>query len=566
MQFSQFSLDPSLQRGLDAVKYMECTPVQEATLKAVLENSKDVYAQSQTGTGKTAAFLVAAFSQLLKPEHADKFALILAPTRELVVQIEKEAASLNQFLRFNLASIYGGVSYDRQIAAVKRNPRIVVATPGRLLDFANQNLINLKNATVLVIDEADRLFDMGFHKDVLRIVQHMPRKEERLNLLFSATLNPKVGQLAWEHMNNPESIVIKSSSPMVEGIVQRLFHVGRSEKMILLLSLIKKENPSSAIIFSNTKSGAGQVAKRLRAAGFSCGLIEGNIPQKKRLQIIADMKLGRFKFLAATDVASRGIHIPNLDLVINFDLPDDAENYIHRIGRTARGEQTTGKAISFACERFVYNLAPIERLIKRKIPLAIVDDELQAVVNETLKEEAARPQPVRPPRADDDRRPQRDHPRRDASGPKPRSQGGRTRKDNAESDTPFERPRRPRGQADRPPREGNSERTPRPPREHSDRPREGREHSSRPREGGREHSSRPREGARENSSRPREGARENSSRPREGARENSSRPHHGVKPAPAKSEARPPRQPPIAHAKKPPKMFNFLSKFLKKED
>ncbi|NIZ40294.1 DEAD/DEAH box helicase [Entomospira entomophila] len=386
MQFSQFPLDPRLLRGLDLAQYVTCTPVQEATLQAVLEHGKDVYAQSQTGTGKTAAFLIATFWHLLKPENHDKFALILAPTRELVVQIEKEARTLGQFLKFPMAAIYGGVSIERQRQSLLRKPRIIVATPGRLQDFINQQTISLKNAGVLVIDEADRLFDMGFHKDLLRIVKMLPAPQQRLNLLFSATLNNKVGQLAWEHMNNPESIVIKSEYPTVEGISQHLFHVSRSEKMILLLAVLKKENPESAIIFSNTKAGARQISLRLQRAGYNCALIEGNIPQKKRLDIIAKMKAGKIKFLAATDVASRGIHIPNLSLVINFDLPDDAENYVHRIGRTARGTQTTGKAISFACERFVYNLSSIEKLIKKKISVTIIDDALKQIIDDILKE------------------------------------------------------------------------------------------------------------------------------------------------------------------------------------
>ncbi|NIZ19760.1 DEAD/DEAH box helicase [Entomospira culicis] len=420
MQFSQFPLDPRLLKGLQAINYETCTPVQEATLKAVLEAKKDVYAQSQTGTGKTASFLIATFWHLLKPENQDKFALILVPTRELVVQIEKEAKAIGQFLSFNMATIYGGTAYDKQLHSLRRNPRIVVATPGRLLDFADKQAINLQNAGVLVIDEADRLFDMGFHKDLLKIIKMLPAPQDRLNLLFSATLNNKVGQLAWEHMNNPESIVIKAQSPTVEGIEQRLFHVSRSEKMILLLALLKKENPESVIIFSNTKAGAGQIAKRLKAAGYNCALIEGSIQQKKRLQIINNMKNGNIKILAATDIASRGLHIPDLSLVINFDLPDDAENYIHRIGRTARGSQTTGLAISFACERFVYNLASIEKLIKKKIPMSIIDNELQQLVDLTIKEEASRPKPVGQESTSHYEHRRKDHPRREPSS-SPRS-------------------------------------------------------------------------------------------------------------------------------------------------
>lgn len=396
MQFSQFPLDPRLIRGLNVAQYIDCTPVQEATLKAVIEAQKDVYAQSQTGTGKTAAFLIATFWHLLKEENKEKFALILAPTRELVVQIEKEAKMLGQFLDFVVAAVYGGTAYDKQIAHLKRNPRIVIATPGRLIDFANQKALHLKHVGVMVIDEVDRLFDMGFQQDILKIIKMLPPAQQRLNLLFSATLNNKVGQLAWEHMNNPEGIIIKSEFPTVEGISQQLFHVGRSEKMILLLAILTREAPESAIIFSNTKMGARGIAKRLKDNGYSCSVIDSDVPQRVRLRVISDMKSGRIKFLAATDIASRGIHIPNLCLVVNFDLPDDAENYIHRIGRTARGSQSTGKAISFACERFVYNLSSIEKLIKRKIPVAIVDEQLQKIVESLLEKGTHDTQAIEP--------------------------------------------------------------------------------------------------------------------------------------------------------------------------
>lgn len=397
MQFSDFPLDPRLIKGLTDANYLTCTPVQEATLKMVFEQKRDVYAQSQTGTGKTAAFVVPTLQLLIEDDNPDHFALMLVPTRELAVQVEKEARLLNKHLNWSVVALFGGVNYDKQEKSLARHPRIVVATPGRLIDFAKKGVINLKNAKVLVIDEADRLFDMGFYQDVKQIMAFLPDRKTRHSLLFSATLNQKVGGLAWEYMNDPGSIVIKATTLAVESIAQQIYHVGRAEKMILLLALLKAENPHSVIIFSNTRSGAGQVSRRLSAAGYRCALLEGDVPQKKRLRIITDMKEGRIRFLAATDVASRGLHVSDLSMVVNFDLPDDPENYVHRIGRTSRAGNTTGRAISFACERYVYNLAPIERLLKTKIPVMTINEELKAVVKQVLVEEQARPKdPVRP--------------------------------------------------------------------------------------------------------------------------------------------------------------------------
>jgi ATP-dependent RNA helicase RhlB len=397
MQFSDFPLDPRLIKGLTDANYLTCTPVQEATLKMVFEQKRDVYAQSQTGTGKTAAFVVPTLQLLIEDDNPDHFALMLVPTRELAVQVEKEARLLNKHINWSIVALFGGVNYDKQEKSLVRRPRIVVATPGRLIDFAKKGLINLKNAKVLVIDEADRLFDMGFYQDLKQIMAFLPDRKTRHSLLFSATLNQKVGGLAWEHMNDPGSIVIKTTTLAVESITQQIYHVSRAEKMILLLALLRAESPHSAIIFSNTRSGAGQIARRLSAAGYRCALLEGDVPQKKRLRIITDMKEGRIHFLAATDVASRGLHVADLAMVVNFDLPDDPENYVHRIGRTSRAGNTSGRAISFACERYVYNLAPIERLLKTKIPVMTINDELKVVVKQILLEEQARPKdPVRP--------------------------------------------------------------------------------------------------------------------------------------------------------------------------
>lgn len=365
---------------------MECTPVQEETLKAVFNLKRDVYAQSQTGTGKTAAFLTPTLHMLMEPSLApEKFALVLTPTRELAVQVQKEAELLGKYTGIKTACLYGGVGYDKQEAELRGKPRLVVGTPGRLMDFAKRQVLKLQNVCIWIVDEADRLFDMGFYQDIKHIAGKMPPPAERSSFLYSATLGPKVGNLAWEYMNNPVDIVIERNDLEIKAITQEVYHACRAEKAMLMLAILRHEKPSNAIIFSNTKAGAGQIAARLTQAGYRCAAIEGDVPQRKRLRIINEMKAGKLRYLAATDVAARGIHVPGLDLVINYDLPDDPENYVHRIGRTARAG-ATGKAISFACERFVYNLAPIEKLLGHKIPVCQVTNELQQEI-EKLKVE-----------------------------------------------------------------------------------------------------------------------------------------------------------------------------------
>ena len=385
MKFSDFNLSKDLLSGLSEAGYIECTPVQEASLQTVINQGRDVYAQSQTGTGKTAAFLVPILQLLFQNDNEDEYALVLTPTRELALQVEKEAKLLAKNLSLKIVHILGGVEYAAQEKGLKDKPRLIIGTPGRLQDFVNQNILDLKKAKYLIVDEADRMFDMGFQNDVLTLITAMRAPKERFSLLFSATLNSKVGNLVWEHMNNPVDIVIEPEQVTVDAIDQEIYHVGRNEKLQLLFSLIRHYQPRNMIIFSNTKVGATQIARFFSQMGMTCGVLEGNMPQAKRTRVINNLTSGKLAYLAATDVAARGIHVPDLDWVVNFDLPNEAENYVHRIGRTARAGRT-GKAVSFACERYVYNLSAIESLIGKKIPVAWPDDTIQALMTQIEQE------------------------------------------------------------------------------------------------------------------------------------------------------------------------------------
>lgn len=375
MKFTEFSLDSAILQGIDEAGFEKCTPVQEQAIPYLLE-ARDVAVQSQTGTGKTAAFLLPIFHLLLNDErYSGRRVLIIAPTRELAVQIEEEARLLGQFLKFRVASFFGGVGYKPQQDALKNGYEILVGTPGRLIDLNESGYLDFKEIGICIIDEADRLFDMGFYPDIRKMLRRMVDKEERLTALFSATLGTRVRNLAWEFMNNAEEIAVTPEQITVEAVNQELYHVSKSEKMELLLGILRKYHPSSALIFTNTKRMAEEVAKRLEINGFPTDYIIGDLPQKKRLKIIRTIKEGKNEILVATDVAARGLHIENLDMVVNYDLPEDPENYVHRIGRTARAGRE-GHAVSLACERFVYSLEPIESFIGMKIPTSELSDDL----------------------------------------------------------------------------------------------------------------------------------------------------------------------------------------------
>lgn len=374
MNFSEFNLNDQLLKGLEAAGYVTCTPVQEQVLK-MSQDGSDLYVQSQTGTGKTAAYLVAIIQEMLsKEENKGKKALIMVPTRELAVQVEEEAKTLAGPAGLKAFSVYGGVGYEKQIANIRKGVDIIVGTPGRLIDLQEGGNLNLSEVAFVVVDEADRMFDMGFYPDLRTIMKHIPANSDRQTMLFSATLNTYVKNLAWEYTRDPKEIEIECENITVSEIQQELLHVSSDEKMKLLIGILKNENPESVIIFCNTKRSCEVTAKRLAMNDIKAEFIIGDLPQSKRLAILKSFKAGEVKVLVATDVAARGIDVDDLSMVINFDLPNEAENYVHRIGRTARAGKS-GKAYTFCSEQDVYSLPAIERYIEMSIPAKVAYPE-----------------------------------------------------------------------------------------------------------------------------------------------------------------------------------------------
>ena len=374
MNFNEMNLTAELLKGIESSGYVTCTPVQEQVFNAALDGS-DLYVQSQTGTGKTAAYLIPVIQAMLsKPENAGKKLLVLVPTRELAVQVEEEAKALIANTRLKAFSFYGGVGYEKQIAAIKKGCDIMVATPGRVIDLIEGKNLTLKDAYFTVIDEADRMFDMGFYPDLRTILKELPEAEERQTMLFSATLNTYVKNLAWEYTRDPKEITIECENITVSEIDQELIHVSSDEKVKLLVGILKNENPSSVMIFCNTKRSCEVIAKRLQMNDFKADFLIGDLPQSKRLQVLNKFREGQTPILVATDVAARGIDVSDMEMVINFDLPVEAENYVHRIGRTARAGKS-GKAYTFCSEQDVYNLPAIERYVEMTIPSKVAFPE-----------------------------------------------------------------------------------------------------------------------------------------------------------------------------------------------
>ncbi|HPA50099.1 MAG TPA: DEAD/DEAH box helicase [Thermoanaerobaculia bacterium] len=379
--FTDLPLPHAVRAGIAACGFVRATPVQASTLPLLLAG-KDVAAQAQTGTGKTAAYLVSILTRLVEaPSSANRKpgaprALIVAPTRELAVQIEHDAILLSQFVRPRIVTVFGGLDYVRQRSLLQAGCDILIGTPGRLLDYEGQGATSFGSVESLVIDECDRLFDMGFLPDLRRILRRCPPPRRRQSMMFSATLSWRVTELAWEHMNEAVRVEIAPEHVTADRVVQSLFHVGNSEKLSLLVGLLQREgNATRTMLFVNTKRFAERLVERLERHGLRCGAISGDIPQAKRLKILADFKSGKLPILVATDVASRGLHIDGVTHVINVDLPMDPEDYVHRIGRTARAGHS-GRAISLACENYVQSLSSIEKLIGMKIPVEHPDDAL----------------------------------------------------------------------------------------------------------------------------------------------------------------------------------------------
>jgi len=379
-RLDELPLHPALLKGLVNAGFSRCTPIQAATLPLALAG-RDVAGQAQTGTGKTAAFLLALMDRLLRnpPSPSRRAnqprAVVLAPTRELAIQIHKDALSFCGESELVLGLVYGGVDYDKQRTMLSDGVDILIGTPGRVIDYHKQRVFDMEQVEVMVLDEADRMFDLGFIKDIRYLLRRMPEPQDRLSMLFSATLSMRVHELAYEHMNNPESVVIESDTVTADTVTQLLYHVESSQKISLLLGILKQQDPQRTLIFINTKRVADRVTGYLLGNGYSCETLSGDVHQKKRQRLIGEFSSGELAILVATDVAARGLHIPGVTHVINYDLPHNEEDYVHRIGRTARlGEP--GDAISLACEEYVYSLIDIERFIGHKLPTAQITDEL----------------------------------------------------------------------------------------------------------------------------------------------------------------------------------------------
>jgi ATP-dependent RNA helicase RhlB len=380
LTFQSLPLTDTMMQGIVDAGFVYCTPIQAQTLPVALQG-RDVAGQAQTGTGKTAAFLVALFQSLLtKPappgRHATSIrALVVAPTRELAVQIHKDAAVLGKHTGLKLAVVFGGTDYEKQRQIVSEGVDVLIGTPGRIIDYFKQHVFDLRHVQVLVLDEADRMFDLGFIADIRFILRRLPRPEVRQSMLFSATLSQRVLELAYEHMNNPELVRIEPDKVTIDRIRQVIYFPAMEEKIPLLVGLLRETEAHRTMVFVNTRRMAERLEASLRANGFHAQAISGDVPQKKRLQFLRQFHEGELAVLIATDVASRGLHIPDVSHIFNFDLPQDAPDYVHRIGRTARAG-ADGDAISFGCEEYAISLPDIEAYIGRKIPVAAVDPAL----------------------------------------------------------------------------------------------------------------------------------------------------------------------------------------------
>jgi len=405
VRFASLDLPDEIQRGIRDAGFTLCTPIQALTLPPALAG-EGVAGQAQTGTGKTAAYLITIYNKLLRSppvklsgrdaNRAAPRALIVAPTRELVAQIHSDAAILGAHSGLRLTVVYGGVDYDKQRRAIADGCDILVGTPGRLIDYFKQGIYTLLGIQIAVLDEADRMFDLGFIKDIRYLLHRMPSFAERQSMLFSATLDPRVMELAYEHMDIREMLAVPAERLTAEKVRQQLYHVASDEKFSLLLGVLAHEGPSRTLVFVNTRREATRLEERLRRCGYAARALTGEVPQRKRMSYLRQFMTGDLALLIATDVASRGLHIPDVSHVINYDLPDDREDYVHRVGRTARAG-ADGDAISFCCDRYALNLVAIEEFLGHSVPSAIPAAELFAeeqVVRRTAHAAAPDAEPV----------------------------------------------------------------------------------------------------------------------------------------------------------------------------
>lgn len=379
-RFDSMGLHPSLIKSLNNLGYEYATPIQAEAIPLLMSGT-DVAGQAQTGTGKTNAFLLATLNELLTlPEVEDRRvneprAFIIAPTRELVIQIYEDARVLAKNTDLKIRVAFGGADYAKQRDSISAGVDVLIGTVGRLKDYLDQGVYSFYGLDCVVLDEADRMFDLGFIDDIRYFFRSMPKPSERLNMLFSATLSNRVKELAYEHMNTPTHIHVEPDEVTAGKIDEFLFYPSNKEKLPLLVGLMIEQSPTKSIVFTNTKRKAEQVWLCLKANGYKSGLLTGDVQQKKRMRLLDELKSGQIDCLIATDVAARGLHIDAVSHVFNYDLPDDAEDYVHRIGRTARAG-ASGVAISFACEDAAFNLPAIEKYIEHTIPTKDVSAEL----------------------------------------------------------------------------------------------------------------------------------------------------------------------------------------------
>ena len=373
-----FDLPEAVRVGIRAAGFTHCTPIQEQVLPLALAG-RDVAGQAQTGTGKTAAFLITIFTRLLASERTGQpgapRALVIAPTRELAVQIASDAVVLGQGTSFTIQAVYGGIDYRKQRAALAAGVDLLIGTPGRLIDYLKQRVYSVASLEHLVIDEADRMFDMGFIRDLRWLLRRLPPYDRRQSMLFSATLGYDVMELAYGFMNDAVRLSASPQQVTADNVEHLVYHVGKHEKVPLLLGVLRREASARVLVFINMRRSAEHVVRHLQANGYRAAALTGDVDQRRRLELLAQFKDGRLPVVVATDVASRGLHIEGVTHVINYDLPFDAEDYVHRIGRTARAG-ASGKAVSLACEDYVDGLEAIETYIGFKLPHEIPDETL----------------------------------------------------------------------------------------------------------------------------------------------------------------------------------------------
>lgn len=433
--FSVLDLPETLLKAVHEAGFRFCTPIQAAALPHAL-TGRDVAGQAQTGTGKTAAFLLALFKRLLQQpappgRRANQpRAVVLAPTRELAIQIHKDAETLGKYTGFSLGLVYGGLGYDTQRKMLEKGVDVLIGTPGRIIDYFKQHVFDMKALQVVVIDEADRMFDLGFIKDIRFLLRRMPPPAERQGMLFSATLSYRVNELAYEHMNNPTLVKIEPQRVTVENVTELVYHVESAQKVALLVGLLRHSEATRSLVFTNTKGAAERAHGWLSSNGFRAAVLSGDVPQKKRQRLLHEFQEGKFPILVATDVAARGLHIPAVSHVFNFDLPQDPEDYVHRIGRTARAG-ASGQAVSLACEEYVFSLADIETFIGHKIPVEQIAPGMLA----TLQSPARQAHGDRHAKHKRDRRPGR-RPEQRARRPERPAPLARARPDPAQSAPP----------------------------------------------------------------------------------------------------------------------------------